>query len=58
MGPRLIVGTTLKPQLELRLVGSDHHQDNPADKRRAAQKRGERDGLLGVGVGMNGQPAN
>ena len=39
--------TTLYRHVERRLLGSDQHQHDPTDKRR------ERDGLLGVGGGMD-----
>lgn len=41
-------------RFELRLLGSDHHQDDPGDKRQPAQQRRKRDGLLSVGAGLEG----
>lgn len=37
-----------------RFLGSNHDQHNPAYKRQPTHKRRERDGLLGVGSGMEG----
>jgi hypothetical protein len=52
--PGLIPGTTLLLPVNLRLLGSDHHQHDPADKRQSAQQWRERDGLLGVGGRLDG----
>ena len=57
MDPRVIAGTTLHMMcdpVELRLFGSNYDQDDSTYKRQSTQDTRERDGLLGVGGGLDG----